>query len=352
MEVLFYQGLIVVTLVLVRIISPKHLLVACVIWTVLTLVNLFWPPLILLQLIVVWGTYNFIKPKESLSKSTGDDQGNVSIRPFSRSDAYPSADAMALVEGMIKARNASTAELPPRKAPESAQVSESESGRTSVSQQQGGLRTTEGRDATEIHAQVTELGIPHLVHFTRCENLQSIFRYGLHPVTNFHAKGIHAIRNDKIRLDGRPDGISLSVTFPNYRMFYKYRQLDVSADWAVLLLSNRILWEKECGYFKYNAADTRMRGLSRAQTMTLRALRDMFVDLDNPREHWLRPYDPSDPQAEVMVYDHIEPTLIETVAFETEEATDRWMHVLGGIDTIYAGKGKGLFGPRAQVRVC
>ena len=347
MDVLFYQGLIFTTLVLVRIISPRHLLAACIIWTVLTLVNLFWPPLIFLQLIVVWGTYNFIRPKDSLKANTGHAAGGINKDRFPGRGGATSADFRAAIERAKEIARSETETLtksPPQKASVSQKYSDHTSDSTLVPKPKCSLRST------EIRAQVSQLGIPHLVHFTRCENLSSIFQYGLHSVASCRAKGIHAIRNDKIRLDGKLDGISLSMTFPNYRMFYKYRQMDVSTDWAVLILSSRILWEKECGFFKYNAADSRMRGPTGAQTMTAQALRDMYEGLDKPREHWLRPYDPSDPQAEVMVYEHIEPTFIETVAFETEDATDRWTNVLGGTDTICAGQGNGLFGSRAKVR--
>ena len=69
-----------------------------------------------------------------------------------------------------------------------------------------------------------------------------------------------------------------------------------------------------------------------------------------PRERWLRSYDPTDPQAEALVYDSIDAILIQAVAFETKDIADKWAHVLGGIDTIYAGQSKGLFGTRAQLR--
>ncbi|MEZ5985643.1 MAG: DarT ssDNA thymidine ADP-ribosyltransferase family protein [Hyphomonas sp.] len=325
MEVLFYQGLIFLTLVLVRIISPKHLVAACVIWTILTLVNLFWPPLIGLQLIVIWGTYNLIRPKKPSASDAVQLTRRDEIVRFPRLDE-------------------SIAEATPQKVQVDQKFQNSERGLTPDPLRQRAL------NVTEIQSEARKRGIPHLVHFTRCENLSSIVQHGLHSVAGCRAMGIDAFRNDKIRLDGKLDGTSLSVTFPNYRMFYKYRQLDKSADWAVLILSSRIIWEKECGFFKNNAADSRMRALPREQTMTPQALREMFEDFEEPRKSWLRSYDPSDPQAEVIVYSSIEPSLIETVAFETEAATEKWAHVLGGIDTICAGHGKGLFGTRAQVR--
>lgn len=202
----------------------------------------------------------------------------------------------------------------------------------------------------ELRNEVESRRIPHLVHFTLCENLPSICKHGLLSISDCRKLGLDPIRNDSIRLDGRPEATSLSVTFPNYRMFYKYRQIEPTADWAVLILSADILWEKQCSFFKHNAADTRMRKLQREQTQTATALREMFDEADNSRQEWLLPYDPTDPQAEIMVYDAIEPHLIETIAFETRDVAGRWSQHLGGIGTIYAGKGKGLFGTRAKVR--
>ncbi|WP_162159730.1 UvrD-helicase domain-containing protein [Cystobacter fuscus] len=58
---IWYQLAIVVTLILVRLISPKHLQGAALVWTALTVINLFWPPLIVVQLIVIWVTYGGLK---------------------------------------------------------------------------------------------------------------------------------------------------------------------------------------------------------------------------------------------------------------------------------------------------
>ncbi|WAM28559.1 UvrD-helicase domain-containing protein [Myxococcus sp. NMCA1] len=58
---LWYQLAIVVTLILVRRISPRHLQGAALVWTALTVINLFWPPLIVVQLLVIWGAYGVLK---------------------------------------------------------------------------------------------------------------------------------------------------------------------------------------------------------------------------------------------------------------------------------------------------
>lgn len=202
----------------------------------------------------------------------------------------------------------------------------------------------------EIRTLAEKFKIPHLVHFTRCDNLSSILQHGLRSVSGCHLDSIRAIRNDGMRLDGHLDGISLSVTFPNFRMFYKYRQLDTSADWAVLLLKPEVLWELDCGFYRHNAADSRMRHLSTKEMTTVDAFQAMFETSGTPRELWLRACDPTDSQAEVMVFDTIDPCFIETVAFEDKPIAAKWANHVRGIDKIHAGLGKGLFGTRATVR--
>lgn len=500
MEILFYQGLIFTTLVLVRIFSARHLEIACLIWTALTLINLFWPPLIIVQLFVIWGTYGLIRPKKpqslvletalpanqlpkqkpkqlpqsrnspDISSSAAappedkpkisaqssssvpppeagrptaarDEKGDaISISPTSQAKrpkplgqeprpvkatsasgdphkkftveikpkrvvlnkshtatdgSFPSSSTVknnlcnsvldnpvtnldvdtdclpkalprtdmldaASFEAELERRKVSLEASWQREAPAQNQCAAkaldkpAERQLTSVQSEVSTEDDAEKFDelhCDEIRAYVKQIGIPHLIHFTRCENLRSIFRHGLHSIQSSDEEGIHSLRNDKIRLDGQPDGISLSVTFPNFRMFYKYRQMDVTSDWAVLLLSPKILWEKKCGFFRHNAADSRMRHLPRAEVTTVQALREMFESPGLEREQWLRPYDPTDPQAEVMVYETIEPDLIETVAFETKQVANKWRRTVEGRDTIYAGEGKGLFASRIQIRM-
>ena len=53
MEVLLYQAFIFATIALTRLFKEKYLLGGCVFWTFFTVVNLFYPPLIIVQLLVV-----------------------------------------------------------------------------------------------------------------------------------------------------------------------------------------------------------------------------------------------------------------------------------------------------------
>ncbi len=204
-------------------------------------------------------------------------------------------------------------------------------------------------DRSGVEAAARELRIPHLVHFTRSENLPSILRHGLKSVVACEREELVPMRNDQHRFDAQQDGTSLSVTFPNYRMFYKYRKLAPGTDWAVLLISPRVIWEKDCAFYRHNAADARMIRQHRGQKKSAQALRDMFAADDGDRDAGLRSYDPTDPQAEILVYESIEPSLIEAIAFETADAHTRHMQLLGRHESFFAGTSKGLFGPRQQI---
>lgn len=118
----------------------------------------------------------------------------------------------------------------------------------------------------------------------------------------------------------------------------------------MLLISPRVLWEKECAFYRYNAADARVSREQRDKMKSLQAFCDMFADDAGTREALLRRFDPSDPQAEILVYETIPHSYIEAVAFETREARTKYMEVLGGLESFYAGPGKGLFGARSRAR--
>ncbi|WP_224367631.1 hypothetical protein [Hyalangium versicolor] len=62
MGILGYQLAISAVLIGVRLVAPQRLLGAALTLTALSIVNLFWPPLIALQLITVWVTYRTIAP--------------------------------------------------------------------------------------------------------------------------------------------------------------------------------------------------------------------------------------------------------------------------------------------------
>ena len=67
-------------------------------------------------------------------------------------------------------------------------------------------------------------GVKHLYHFTNIDNLSSILRHGILSVNKLRSNGIKYFYNDPNRYDGNPDAISISISFPNSKLFYKFRK--------------------------------------------------------------------------------------------------------------------------------
>ena len=66
--------------------------------------------------------------------------------------------------------------------------------------------------------------INNLVHFTRLGNLRSILQHGLVPRSNQDYFNIKSVCNDADRFDHRLDATSCSITFPNDKIFRKFRE--------------------------------------------------------------------------------------------------------------------------------
>ncbi len=191
---------------------------------------------------------------------------------------------------------------------------------------------------------VKERAIPHLTHFTRAENLQSILQHGLLSRAMAQSTGVDQPKTDGLRLDRRLDRISTSIAFPNFSMFYKYRAEDADCQWVVLLLKKEILWTLDCVFTTHNAADARVLHMDEEDLRGAAALERLFVS--SPRPDYLRPCDPTDPQAEVMVKSRIGPELIEAIAFETTEAMRKHSKFVVGAETFSCGSQSGLFASR------
>nr|WP_272214505.1 hypothetical protein [Marinicella sp. W31]MDC2880123.1 hypothetical protein [Marinicella sp. W31] len=67
MTVIAYQLVIVFTLTGVRLLRSKLFLAAAWGWTAFSVINLFYPPLLFLQLAVVWGTYFLLRPRHQFT---------------------------------------------------------------------------------------------------------------------------------------------------------------------------------------------------------------------------------------------------------------------------------------------
>lgn len=164
---------------------------------------------------------------------------------------------------------------------------------------------------------VQERRIRHLVHFTRVENLPSIIRNGLSSRAKLDASGTDFYYNDEWRADKRRGAICLSVSYPNYRMFYRYKQQNVGQEWAIILLDPWLLCQLDCGFTRTNAAAAEMSRLSDEEIREVEAFEAMFHSPSLRQRLNLPDSYTTDPQAEVLVFEGIHPSFIREIHLES-----------------------------------
>jgi len=164
--------------------------------------------------------------------------------------------------------------------------------------------------------------IEYLVHFTRVSNLPNILTHGLLGRTTLEENRIDAQVNDLFRFDYLPNGICCSISFPNYRMFYRMRCDNPNDDWAVLRLSAEVLWRKQSVFCIENAASHEIAHSDAGERMGATALEAMFADHEGmPSRATLNIPDnyTTNPQAEVLVLEPIEKELIVDILVDSKE---------------------------------
>lgn len=171
-------------------------------------------------------------------------------------------------------------------------------------------------------------GIQSLMHFTRVENLISIFEHGLLPVDSLNKQEMDFQFNDQIRLDNCKNASCLSIQFPNYKMFNKYRcKEDKNIDWVVLGIKTEVLWEKDCAFCVENAASSNVRHKSLEERKGIEAfnrLYDEYPGKPSRSQLCLEDSFPTNPQAEVLVFDIIEPKYIWGIAFKDKQTQNKY----------------------------
>lgn len=164
---------------------------------------------------------------------------------------------------------------------------------------------------------IQERNIKSLYHFTKADNLHGILRNGLLSRKTMNENGISYLYNDNNRLEGRLEANCLSIGFPNYKMFYKYRMRDKDCEWCILELSPKILYEKECLFCIENAASKSETRRMDEDKKGIRGLERLYLNENLRREAKLRPDFTTNPQAEVLVLDDIGTEYIEKIYFES-----------------------------------
>jgi len=168
--------------------------------------------------------------------------------------------------------------------------------------------------------------IDYLWHFTRLENLDSILRNGLIPRADLEARAAQVKYNDQYRIDGYKEANCLSLGHANYKMFYSLRQQNTAQVWVVVAVIPEVLLTKDCAFCHENAASSNVTSIPIQERKGIDAFQRMFEPVDGKpdRDDLGLPDDcPTNPQAEILVFDTIEPELIvgaitPSKALETE----------------------------------
>lgn len=204
-----------------------------------------------------------------------------------------------------------------------------------------------------IQAIALDRKIPFLVHFTRVDNIPSIMQHGLVPMTVAKEIGIYPVINDQLRLDGRLNGTSVSISFPNGQMFYRLRMENPSISWAVLAISTSVLWSKDVLFCRHIAADARVSKVSSdtlRQSETFSSLFEEIEDFQSRSEQGIKDYDPTDVQAEALVMEKIEPEFIIGALFNDKKTLDQYRVNFGKRKLILHQGRKGFFANRTYYR--
>lgn len=173
--------------------------------------------------------------------------------------------------------------------------------------------------------------IDTLYHFTRVENLENIFKYGLIPRDILDTREIRSTYNDEYRYDGHFDAVCTSIEFPNYKMFYKLRQDNPETDWVVLGLDANILCDYECAYCWTNAGDAIIYTVPIEERKGMDAFLELFDDREGyPKRESLHINDryPTNPQAEVLVFGTIPTNYIRAVYFENDRDRNEYIDLV------------------------
>ena len=158
-----------------------------------------------------------------------------------------------------------------------------------------------------------------LAHFTRLENLDGILQHGILPQLILPED---AVVNDESRWDGHPDASCLSISFPNYRMFCRLRHESPNADWVVLGLWPTVLWQYDCAFCPQNAATASVAATDLHDLRGPAALERLFDEVPGKptREAMRIPVNfPTDPQAEVLVFDTVAADMIVGIWVEDSD---------------------------------
>jgi hypothetical protein len=163
--------------------------------------------------------------------------------------------------------------------------------------------------------------IDYIFHFTRLENLDKILSNGIIPRATLEVNEVVVAYNDDYRYDGCRDASCFSIGFPNYKMFYRLRMDNPEKEWIVIACASNVLWAKDCAFCYENAASGNVTLIPLQNRKGVQAFEKLFTPAHRkPSRDKLGLPDnyPTNPQAEVLIFDIIEPEYIGGIVCRRE----------------------------------
>jgi hypothetical protein len=184
--------------------------------------------------------------------------------------------------------------------------------------------------------------IRKLVHFTPLQNVRSIIRYGLIPREYLELDVVQMVLGPRFtdgrRRDGLPHFSCLSITSPNYRMFW-WKRKSIGGRWAVVEFDPRVLTRLYFAFAPTNAASgcESRPGVPGAERL--------FALPELRRNLGLTSAEPTDPQSEALCDSIVGAK--DITAVYVENVTDAELLLREGIAATVNAE---PFGPRRDFR--
>lgn len=188
--------------------------------------------------------------------------------------------------------------------------------------------------------------IKYVWHFTRAGNIKSIIEHGLISRQKAEYLADAPAFNDAHRFDHESSAICCSIGHPNYKMFWSLRQDHPDEEWIVLGCKPQILWKKDCAFCVENAASNEVTSIPIGDRKGVVAFEKMFDEIDGkPRRKTLglSVSCPTNPQAEILVFDDVERKFLVAAGCETKKQAQKLAEEYPDFDFCHA---KGLFSAR------
>lgn len=155
--------------------------------------------------------------------------------------------------------------------------------------------------------------IESIFHFTRLQNIESILDYGLFSRATLDSNNINYVYNDNLRIENNYKAICCSISFPNYQLFYKFRNIYNSDEWCVIELDvSSILWN-DCKISKKNAATNCGNWICNLENGI--DFETLFYE-DGRKNLGIPDSYPTDPQAEILFLDTLDKKYIKGIYFD------------------------------------